>query len=112
MIDPTSSTETIARINNELSSAYKEEEEFWKQRSRQLWLTLGDRNTGYFHAITKSRKAINKFSVIENEEGHSVFTEDKILGVILDYYQQLFTKQETHEDTCWSIVQEALSPCI
>jgi len=52
MIDPTSSTETIARINNELSSAYKEEEEFWKQHNRQLWLTLGDRNTGYFHAIT------------------------------------------------------------
>ena len=112
MIDPTSSIETINKISFDLSYAYREEEEFWKQRSRQLWLTLGDRNTGYFHAITKSMLAINKFFVIENEEGISVFEEDKILGVILDYYQQLFTKQDTHDETCRSIVQEALSPCI
>lgn len=97
MIDSNSSTGTITKLNEDLCNAYKEEEEYWKQRSRQLWLTLGDRNTGYFHAITKSRKAINKFSVIENEEGQSFFEEDKILGVILDYYQQLFTKQETQD---------------
>jgi len=100
----------ITTINSELSKAYREEEEFWKQRSRQLWLTLGDRNTGYFHAITKNRKAINKFSVIENEEGNNVFEEEKILGVILDYYQQLFTKQDTQEDTCCSIVQLVALP--
>ena len=107
-----SSSEMITTINSELSKAYREEEEFWKQRSRQLWLTLGDRNTGYFHAITKNRKAINKFSVIENEEGNNVFEQEKILGVILDYYQQLFTKQDTQEDTCCSIVKKALSPCV
>lgn len=112
MIDPTTSTGMITKMNEELSNAYKEEEEFWKKRSRQLWLTLGDRNTGYFHAITKSRKAINKFSVIENEEGQSFFEEDKILEVIIDYYQQLFTMQENQEELSWSIVQEALVPCI
>ncbi|CAA7062301.1 unnamed protein product [Microthlaspi erraticum] len=33
-----------------------------------MWLALGDKNTSYFHAVTKGRKAINKFSVMEDED--------------------------------------------
>lgn len=71
-------TEQIAAINKELLLAYQAEEEFWKQRSRQLWLALGDRNTGYFHAAARGRKAVNNITIIENEEGHSVYEEDEI----------------------------------
>lgn len=42
MVDPSSNPDMLASINEKLKTAYKEEEEFWKQRSRQLWLTLGD----------------------------------------------------------------------
>ncbi|CAL9217653.1 unnamed protein product [Arabidopsis halleri] len=80
--------------------------------SRQLWLTLGDKNTGYFHAITKGRKATNKFSVIESEAGDQFFEEDKFLGVILDYYNQLFTMQDLNGEDRLTAVQEALIPCI
>lgn len=45
----------INSLNSELKEAYQAEEEFWRQRSRQLWLTLGDKNSGYFHAITRGR---------------------------------------------------------
>ena len=34
----------ISSINNNLLLAYKAEEAFWKQRSRQIWLALGDKN--------------------------------------------------------------------
>jgi len=37
----------ISNINNTLLLAYKAEETFWKQRSRQLWLALGEKNSGY-----------------------------------------------------------------
>lgn len=44
-----------------------------------MWLTLGDSNTGYFHAISKGRKAKNRLSVIENDEGEPKFEEDQIV---------------------------------
>lgn len=112
MVSPQSNTDLITKLNEELSIAYKKEEEFWKQRSRQLWLTLGDKNTGFFHAITKGRKAINKFSVLENEEGEKFYEEEKILEVIVNYYQQLFTSQDSNAKTSEATVQEAIVPCI
>ncbi|KAG7600499.1 Reverse transcriptase zinc-binding domain [Arabidopsis suecica] len=99
----------VDKITKDLSLAYQAEEEFWRQRSRQLWLTLGDKNTGYFHAATKGRKAINNISVLEDDKGQVVYEEDQIVKVISDYYQNLFLSQEGER---FSTVQEALTPCI
>ncbi|KAG7533037.1 Reverse transcriptase zinc-binding domain [Arabidopsis thaliana x Arabidopsis arenosa] len=99
----------ISNINNTLLLAYKAEEEFWKQRSRQLWLALGDKNTGYFHAITRSRKVINKFAVIENNEGVPAYEEESILTVISDYFQDLFTSKAGERV---NTVKSAIRPCI
>lgn len=40
MINPVGDQELIKKINDELSKAYQEEEEYWRQRSRLLWLKL------------------------------------------------------------------------
>ena len=76
----------ISPINQSLLLAYKAKEEFWKQRSRQLWVVLGDLNTGYFHAATKSRRARNRLSVIEDENGSLVVDDEKIAEVISRYF--------------------------
>ena len=99
----------IQELNSQLLLAYKIEEEFWKQRSRQLWLALGDANTGYFHAVTKGRRARNRLSVIEDEDGLPVFEEEKISGVICKFYDNLFTSN--HFDSAHTI-EKALKPCI
>ncbi|CAA7055147.1 unnamed protein product [Microthlaspi erraticum] len=138
MVSPLANQAVIAGINNELQLAYTEEESFWKQRSRQLWLALitpglplpvaksillslssfitnrdvtalGDKNTEYFHAAAKGRQAINKFSVIVDETNNAVHEEEKIVGVITKFYQELFTSQGGESQEA---IREALEPCI
>lgn len=77
MSNPLTDDNLFSSINHKLLLAYKAEEKFWRQRSRQMWLVLGDRNTSYFHASTKSRRARNRMSIIEDSEGNPVHEEDK-----------------------------------
>ena len=69
---PANDTQLIHQINKDLKKAYKAEEDYWQQRSRLLWLRLGDRNSSFIHAATKNRKRANAFTVIEDSEGNSV----------------------------------------
>lgn len=85
----TPSPEIIKALSLALSKAYKEEELFWRQRSRVLWLQGGDRNRAYFHAVTKGRRAFNRLTTIEDESGVP-FHEAEIGRVFADYYTKLF----------------------
>lgn len=76
-----------------------------KQRSRQLWLSLGNMNTGYFHASAKGRRARNRFSVIESADGKLVYEEDEIASVVSAYFSDIFT---TSANDCTETVQSAL----
>lgn len=83
------------------------EEEYWKQRSRHLWLSLGDKNTAYFHAATKARKARNKLSILEGENGEIYYEEDQIADTITSYFKTIFTSSN---NDCAMTVNRALQP--
>ncbi|CAA7019717.1 unnamed protein product [Microthlaspi erraticum] len=68
-----------------------------------------DKNSGYFHAITRGRKAINKFLVLEEKEGQPVYEEDDFVRVISAYFQDIFITRSTQ---CTYTVNRALKPCI
>ncbi|CAA7040352.1 unnamed protein product [Microthlaspi erraticum] len=99
----------LVEINQNLKAAYQKEEMYWRQRSRTLWLSLGDKNSGYFHAITRGRTAINKLAIIEDSNGVVVYEEDKIIKVISSYFQDLFISRSPQ---CVETVEKALEPCI
>lgn len=81
----------IAILTKKLETAYKDEESFWRQRSRISWLQCGDRNTAFFHAVTRGRRAVNAFSVIEDDQGTEFFEEEKIANTISQVFQGIFT---------------------
>ncbi|KAG2246151.1 hypothetical protein Bca52824_085779 [Brassica carinata] len=72
----------IDTLSQKLEKAYLEEEQYWKQRSRIQWLHSGDRSSAFFHAVTRERRTINKFSVIENSLGQPVFEEEQIRSTV------------------------------
>ncbi|KAL0740221.1 hypothetical protein Bca4012_081734 [Brassica carinata] len=99
----------IGELTAKLESAYREEELYWRQRSRILRLQSGDRNTTYFHAATRGRRAINKFSVIEDCEGKAVYKEHEIVQCISDYFTRIFSAQMSDSSL---VVQEGLIPLV
>ena len=109
MADPTVEEATVSTLNTALLEAYKAEEQFWRQRSRLLWLTLGDRNTSFFHAVSKGRRARNKLSVMESSEGNTLYEEDQIASEIARYFSNIFTSAGFDGTTT---VAQALNPCI
>lgn len=102
----------LKQINADLNAAYLVEEDFWKQRSRQNWLSLGDRNSGYFHAITKGRSCINTLAVLETDQGVKIFEEYQIAAVIAKSFQDLFTFSLSDLPGLSSIVKQAILPSI
>lgn len=109
--DPT----IIGELTQKLEDHYKEEELFWRQRSRIQWLNCGERNTAFFHDSTRGHRSANKFSVIENDEGVAHYEEEKIASTVASYYANIFTSQallQTHDNDPWNIVEEVPSPLV
>ena len=47
--------EVIQRVREEINSLLFQDELFWRQRSRSIWLPAEDKNTKYFHQRTSQR---------------------------------------------------------
>ena len=61
--------ENINGLRRELNSLLEKEEKIWRQRSRVLWLTQGDRNKKYFHGRASQRRRRNSISRLCGERG-------------------------------------------
>lgn len=111
------SSEDELEIKFKLCATYREDELYWKQKSRILWLRGGDRNTRYFHAKTKQRRARNRITRLKNSMGEWVHTEEEIEAVAAGYFPELFTSSnpDTIEESIRFItasVTEDMNRCL
>lgn len=74
----------------ELEKAYDEEEAYWKQKCKNSWLKVGDKNTKVFHGWVESRKMKNKIHSLIDNAGVEHFTEDAMGEVAVAYFKDLF----------------------
>ncbi|KAB5511849.1 hypothetical protein DKX38_028877 [Salix brachista] len=77
----------------------KDEEAFFKQRSRIQWLTLGDRNTTFFHRSLLHRKMRNRITCLEDGEGNIIHDQEGLGKVAVGYYRHLMNEET--EQACW-----------
>ncbi|XP_010251367.1 PREDICTED: uncharacterized protein LOC104593313 [Nelumbo nucifera] len=85
------------------------EEIFWRQRSRENWLRLGDRNTKYFHLstiINRRRLAIDR---LKKEDGSWIDNEEEIRDTFVTYFSDIFTSTNP---VISSAIKELLHPHI
>lgn len=61
----------------------------WRQRSRQLWCKLGDRNTRFFHLIANFRRAKSQIMMI-NHKGVELRSLPEIKSAAVDYFYNLY----------------------
>ena len=88
--DNDATTEEIVEALKELSDAFKAEEIYWKQKSRVFWPREGDRNTKFFHALTKQRRARNKITQLLDTDGNVVEDEEGLVAIATSYFRQIF----------------------
>ena len=65
----------------------------WKQKSLELWLKEGHRNTKFFHLSTIIRRRQNNIDVIKTEEGSWVTNSNQIRHLFFSSFKSLFAKE-------------------
>lgn len=78
-----------------LTEIYSQQEIFWSQRSKQLWLREGDQNSKYFHASAKVRRKRNHITTLQDSNGREVGLDSGLQEVMEGYFRELFTPSLT-----------------
>uniref|UniRef100_A0A2N9G2U3 CCHC-type domain-containing protein n=1 Tax=Fagus sylvatica TaxID=28930 RepID=A0A2N9G2U3_FAGSY len=90
--DPSCSEE--AKLQGELNEWLARYDTIWKQKSREIWLRDGDRNTKLFHLSTIIRRRHNAINAIRNDAGGWILDKKEIGQHIREKFKVLFTEEE------------------
>ncbi|XP_059668809.1 uncharacterized protein LOC132313890 [Cornus florida] len=102
---PTLDRAAIFKLETELGHAWREEELFWKQKSRIAWLNHGDQNTSYFHRKTLIRRQKNFIPGIEDSQGQWLDSKEDVRRVAENFFFSLYLSQGPHQDTAfWNLI--------
>lgn len=105
----TQSVTTYENARRQLHLVLDQKEIFWKQRSKQMWLQAGNKNTKYFHATCSKRKRNNHIQRLKNENGTWVDWQSGLPEIIKNYFQLLFTTGQTHTEEVLSCINKSIS---
>lgn len=84
------------KAKKQLHLVLDQKEIFWRQRSKQLWLRAGDKNTRYFHKSCSKRMQSNHIQRLRNDEVQWVDWNGGLQSMIKDYFQHLFIAEHIH----------------
>lgn len=79
-------------LTSQLHQREKQEEIFWRQKSRTKWLKEGDRNTKFFHRSTIQRRSFNKISTLKKPDGESTTFRAEMESLLVDYFSDILAE--------------------
>ncbi|CAN0921774.1 Transposon TX1 uncharacterized 149 kDa protein [Linum grandiflorum] len=73
-----------------LDKLWKLEEISWRQKSREIWSRLGDRNTKFFHTVANSNRRRNYIDRL-TVHGNQIVGQHNLAREAVSFYQSLYT---------------------
>ena len=86
--------ENLQFLRRTLNALFEKEEKMWRQRSRSLWLSNGDRNTKYFHSRATQRRRRNHIQSLRDNMGVIHDTNEGMASLLINYYENLFSTSQ------------------
>lgn len=77
---------------NKLDQTLSYQEEFWRSKARVNRFTHGDRNTSFFHKMTKIMYASKQMSILKTGD-NILESQDDIEQHVLNYYTNLYCSE-------------------
>lgn len=85
----------------------KQEESFWRLKSRATWLQEGNKNTKFFHKFASARHDKNSIWKVKNENGDSFVSQKDITREAVNYFRKQYNRRSdaAFQDILWGIDQ-------
>ncbi|XP_016195052.1 uncharacterized protein LOC107636029 [Arachis ipaensis] len=77
-------------LTNELEEILDREEIMWMQKSRDIWVVEGDRNTKYYHTKTIIRRRRNRILKLMNSQGDWIEDQEELRQHVVEFFKCLY----------------------
>lgn len=81
-------------LHDELLKILRNGEEFWMLKSRVSWLSLGDKNSKFFHKSALIRRRRNKITQLINRDGNWIFNPQHISTEITNHLKNIHAQHQ------------------
>ncbi|KAL5545701.1 hypothetical protein UlMin_005388 [Ulmus minor] len=101
------------RLERTLDALRYKEERYWKQKSKDLWLKCGDKNSKFFHQKASARKSKNTITGLIDQNGQWCEKEEGLAHIIESYFKSLFTSSSpsaTNFDQVLDTIETKITP--
>ena len=107
---PSQENEVLERsLQAGLSEWLSRSETLWRQKLREIWLKLGDKNSKFFHLSTIIQRRRNNIDAIKKEDGSWISDPKHIRQLFLENFKLQYTHEEVNFP---SHLEHLLLPCI
>jgi len=79
----------------QLEGRERQEEIYWRQKSRNLWLQEGEKNTKFFHNSVIQNRHRTKILKIKDREGRLVESRGEVEEVLVDHFSNVLKEEGT-----------------